>query len=282
MTWQLAMALHIIAGAGFNIFQRQVAKGRSFDFRTATSVIYVAAWLLGSAYAFSSGSLDFSISGRLWLWLFIAGALFSTGMIARFKALEKVDAAEMQLINNLSIVVAIGGMSLWLGESLAGVQYLGAALIIISTFVVTLHQLKLKSVGVFFQIGLLSALLMGLGSSVERYLLLDIPITTYFVVGWGTQALWTVLLSSRQLKHLKIDYQTLKPLLGLGLMLFLAGSTFVAALSMTENGSVISALRAVKIPATVIGATILLKERRRLTRKTIGTFLAIIGVMLTV
>jgi len=283
MTWQTAITLHIVFGALFNILQREFSRKRLFDARVAAGLTLLVAWFLGSIYAAASGAVDFSFPSSIWIYTLVSGFLFAGGLTLRFKAVERIDAADMQLINNLSIIVGIGTVSIWLGEQLEGIEYLGAFLILAAAAITTQQRKATARVRRYLWIAVLSALVFGIATSFERYILLDMNIQTYFVIGWGFQTAWALAIGGRKLKQsIPRSWEEFAPIGLIGLSLFAAGSMYVAATHLTDNASIINSLRAVKIPLTLLAATYFLRERGGLGRKTISTVLAATGIVLIV
>ncbi len=117
-----------IAFAGVVILSERTLKGR--DSRVVTfHMIAVAAAILVGVSAFM-WPLDWPAALGGWLALLAASVTFAIATMCLFAAIQAIGPLRTAVIDNTAPVWAIGFAMLLLGESLAPLQWLGAALVI--------------------------------------------------------------------------------------------------------------------------------------------------------
>lgn len=77
-------------------------------------------------------------SGRAWLFLILSGIATGASWLCYFRALQVGEAARVAPIDKLSVVLVALFSVMFLGEKLAGINWLGIALIAAGAWLVTL------------------------------------------------------------------------------------------------------------------------------------------------
>jgi transporter family protein len=129
LSWQLWAVLSAAFAAMTAIFAKVGVENIGSDFatfvRTLVIVVVLAAMLTATDQWQSPGT----VSGRTYLFLVLSGLATGASWLCYFRALKLGDAARVAPIDKLSVVlVAIFGV-IFLGERLAGINWLGVALI---------------------------------------------------------------------------------------------------------------------------------------------------------
>jgi transporter family protein len=128
-TW-LPWALLSAAFAALTaIFAKVGVENVSSDFATLVRTIVILGVVTVLVVATGQWQTPGSVSGRTYLFLVLSGLATGASWLCYFRALKLGDAARVAPIDKLSIVlVAIFGV-VFLGEKLAGLNWLGVALI---------------------------------------------------------------------------------------------------------------------------------------------------------
>ena len=117
-----------IAFAGVVILSERTLRGRDSRVVTFHMILAAAAILVGASALFWPLSWPLELGG--WLALAAASVTFAIATMSLFAAVQAIGPLRTAIIDNTAPVWAIGFAMLLLGESLASVQWLGAALVI--------------------------------------------------------------------------------------------------------------------------------------------------------
>lgn len=99
------------------------AKGRTFWMMASTSAVLICATLAGDAAAWPESSTG-------WWAIATVCLLYSVGLVALFTSATRIGPLRTSLIMNVEPIIAIGASWLILGQGLAPVQLIGAALVV--------------------------------------------------------------------------------------------------------------------------------------------------------
>lgn len=287
MSWQIAIALHLLSSTCFALVYRGFAKGNPDKALLSTALMYLfTVSPAGIVYALFSGDVSFSFPGYLYIYLLIGGVLFTFSNYFAFRANSHIDAAQFSIIGNLRVVTTISVSSLVLGETLTGGQFMGVALLLGAAVYIASLKFNRKTFRLdrYTLMAVLSALLLGLAISNEKFLLGKMSFATYLIVGWGFQ---TLMMSLFAVNHMHravtmIKSREFRVVLWLGAFRTIAGFTLVYALVDSDNSSLVSGFTAYKTALVVVGSYLVLKETDHIRTQVAGTVLATIGLMLLV
>lgn len=136
--WWIYALLSAIFAALVAIFAKIGMRGVDSDLATAirTIVILVLAWSI-VYFKGGIGGLQ-SLTKVNWLFLVLSGLATGASWIFYFRALQIGKVAQVAPIDKLSVALAIILSVVFLGETLTLKMFIGAALIIIGTFVLIL------------------------------------------------------------------------------------------------------------------------------------------------
>src|SRR5262249_16920701 len=133
-------------------------------------------------------------------------------------------------------------------------------------------------------LSLLAAVFFGMATTNEKFLLNHMNLTSYLVFGWGTQVLVAFIFSwliGRRKGYAEIRARKPYALLGLGgLIRAVSGLTFVLALVVIDNLSVVSALSGLKVIIAALLGWLVLREGQFALRKLGASMVAAIGVVI--
>lgn len=136
--WWIYALLSAIFAALVAIFAKIGMRGVDSDLATAirTIVILVLAWSI-VYFKGGIGGLQ-SLTKVNWLFLVLSGLATGASWIFYFRALQIGKVAQVAPIDKLSVALAIILSVVFLGETLTLKMFIGAALIIIGTFILIL------------------------------------------------------------------------------------------------------------------------------------------------
>jgi transporter family protein len=129
MSWQVWAVLAAVFAALTAIFAKLGVENVSSDLATFIRVVVVLAALVVMLTATGQWRPPGSISGRTYLFLILSGLATGASWLCYFRALKIGEAAKVAPIDKLSVVMVAVIGTLFLGERLSGIGWLGVALI---------------------------------------------------------------------------------------------------------------------------------------------------------
>lgn len=284
MHWLLPLSFYFFTAIFSFLLRRSLAK-EFIHHNRLINAIFFGLFLLPTgliASRFFPNNLDIGWANIL---LLVSGSLiWPIANIVAFRANHKLDVGVFSIISNLAPISTVSIALIFLNEQLTVLQSVGIGLLVISGVVVAIPLLNRNSsfTGREIMIGLLAAILIGIGISYERFMLTRIDLGAYLVIGWGSQVLWGVILAAKEYKYLpKIwaDAKLRNPILLLGLTSALRAIGFVTALSLAGASVVGPAANFLSV-LIVIAGYFVLKEKDHLLNKLLGVAIGIAGLIL--
>jgi drug/metabolite transporter (DMT)-like permease len=271
MSWQLLISAYLLLGTAAYLLRRSLAQ-RLFEHNKLINGFFFLCVLypLGLIVAcFSSPDLKI---GWLNLFFLLAGSvIFPLIVVMAFRANKDIDAGLYTILNNVTPIITILAATILLNETLNGRQMLGAAVIISSAFLATLpklnHHRKNSSAGLLF--ALASVSLLGLAIVYERWMLTRIDYGAYLGFGGGAQTLWMTIIAWPERKYVSLlkTKGNSRKILAYGVTNAFKGLTFVSALKLSGNASLVGASSSFMAVLVVLSAYFVLKENEHLWLK---------------
>lgn len=288
MTWQLAILFQQTASTAYALLFRHYAKNNPAQTVIATALTDLMVLApVAIIWSFTMGGPQFDFPAHLW-WLFLlTGFLFAAGNIAMYKASTKVEASRFTIISTLRTVVIVVASGLLLSEHLTPIQTLGALIILSASFVViSLNGTKHKKQhhDRYSVIAIVSAILIGLAVTAEKFLIGSTGLATYVFISWLLQTAFLTAFAWRQFGMVKeiVKKGSIKMLFVIGVLRSTAGVCFVTALALSNSASLIASVAAIHVVTTAIGGYIFLGERTHGRQKLAAALAAFVGVVLLV
>ncbi len=284
MTWQILISIYLVLGTAAYLLRRSLAKRISEHNKLINGFFFLCVlYPLGLIVAAFS-SPDLSVGWLNMFFLLAGSGVFPLIMVMAFRASKDVDAGLYTILNNLTPIITIVAASLLIHETLNGRQMVGAAVIISSAFLATLpklnHHRKNPSSGLLF--ALASVSLLGLAIVYERWMLTRIDYGAYLVLGWGSQTMWMVIMAwpERKYIHLLRTKENRNKVIGYGITNAFKGLTFVSALKVSGNASLVGASSSFMAVLVVISAYFILKENEHLWLKVSAAIVGSSGLII--
>jgi drug/metabolite transporter (DMT)-like permease len=285
MTWQLLSIAYLVLGTATYLLQRKLGQSLPQHKRLVTGFFFIFIhYPMGLLVALSlSHNLDIG-----WLnmaFLLAGGWVFPIINLLTLKANKTVDAGLFTILSNIAPIITIVTAYFLLHEHLNHHQFVGAVIILASASLVTLPGLFNRrrsrlSTGILF--ALVAFLLTGFATVYETWMLSRIDLGTYLILGWGSQTLWTAIVTwpeRKQLKVLRIK-KNFAPILGYALANSLKGICFVAALKLSDSASLVTAFTSFMAVTVVVAAYFILRERDWLWIKIGAAIAGSIGLLI--
>lgn len=279
----LLMVFQSLFMALFIIFSRPLAVKLTRAQFQVTAVFFTGLYVLSLPVAFVLGPVEVSELTKWWPMLVGVGIVYGLANVSGFWVLRYMDAALATLLGTMGTVAAVIMATFFLGEGLTYQQLMGAALILGSIWYVLVAHVN-KQERRHWQLGLLisigTAVLIGLGSVGEKYLLDHMETSSYLVWGWGLQWIVIVLCSFVfGIKNYRLVFKKSNAkLLGLAsLMRTLGALGFVAGQVIIGNLSKVIVLAGLKVLMVALLGVFILQERQFIQRKIIASVIAAIG-----
>lgn len=284
MAWQILIAVFLLLTPPAFLLRRQLAKTYPQHDRVVNGLFFIG-FLLPAALILAIIDQPNLNIGWLNFWLLLlASGVFPFSTILSYRANRNLDVGLFTILTNLAPVTTI--ITAWwlLGEDLTDRQLLGAALVLISTFLITspllAHRRASRASGIAYAISAVT--ILGLATTFERYMLTRMDFGAYLVYGWGAQSLWMAVLMWPDRGKLKLlrDNKFAKPVIGYGLANIVRAICFVGSLRLSGNASLVSAYVSFGTVLVVLAGYHFLKEKDWLWFKVGSTIVGVSGMVI--
>lgn len=283
MTWQLLLTLFLFLSTASYLYRRQLAVRYPEHNRLVNLIFYTVFLYPAGLIVALFDAPNLSIGWLNLALLLVFGGMFPLSVILAYRASKDMDAGLYNILVNIAPVISIIVAWSLLNEGLTNRQLLGAALIILSAFLVTTpllqHRANSKPTGLIYALGAVT--ILGVAVVFERYMLTRMDLGAYLIYGWGSQVLWmgTLFLINRPKIKLPRGRRFMTPAFGFWLSNSLKAICFVAALKIA-NASVVSAFISFNTVLVVLAAYVFLKEQDWLWFKLGAAVIGITGMVI--
>ena len=285
MSWEVLITVHILFSTAFALSFRKLAKRLPHVPHLASALMYLMVISpAGIIYALVLGDISFEFSTFTWFLLLVAGLLFAGTNFLAWRANSHLDAAQFSVIQNIQGLFTVIASAIFLGERLNTTQIYGVVVIVTAAAIVSVKGFTKDTFHItkWSWVAIISSLFLGAAISNEKYLVGQMSLSTYFIIGWGIQTIWMTVLVGKEwslLKELKlVDYRDIA---WQGLLRTGAGFTIVTALTLADSG-LLSSIRSYKAVLVFLCALIFLGEKEHFWRKAAGSVLATVGLLLII
>ncbi|OGL29957.1 hypothetical protein A3D14_00495 [Candidatus Saccharibacteria bacterium RIFCSPHIGHO2_02_FULL_47_12] len=213
--------------------------------------------------------------GLLALVCAVSGAAY---FVSYFSAQKHVDAGVSTLVSNVYTPVTIVIATLFLNEGLEALQIIGTLFLLFAMLLVSKkHRLGKFSFDKYFWLVVISGIALGICLSAERALMKTTGFTAGTLLSWWSQVAGLGIASYIWKSHTTYN---LRDTAITGGLRFLQALSWVILLQVVGNLSVVSSVTTFKVVVVFAAAAIILKERQDMTRKIIGSIIAVVGLLL--
>ena len=268
--------------ASWNILGKSnKASVQSFFFMTAFCMALLLAPFLVWFYA-TAGSQYFT--AKFWGLLALSGLLQIIYLLGLGFAYKKADIGLVYPMERALPVLMVGFLTLSLGQSISSLQWFGFTLITAGCLFAPLTRLRALSLSSYYNIGIVWAIVAAVSTAgysiIDNLALSELfsylqfvhtqPLIVIFYLGMQSWAIALPLalsfLLTGQSQHFKQAWQIKRPAFFVGSIMAVTHGLVLYAMLLTDNVSLVVALRQVSIVFGLLLAVLLLKEKVYFTR----------------
>lgn len=207
MAWLILLSTHLIGIVGYTLLLRKSVLGNLN--KTLMAALMQTAIFLPSILFLIFGNVTFTHSLTDWFFLILGGFMLAGLMITNVWALSHLDASLFTILYNLRLLMTTILGFFILGELPTPLQMLGGLVILVSIFMLNLHQNKRwRSKSIL--IGLFAMMWFSFHAVLEKYNLQRLDFQSYFFTFAlvGTVLMWLLVLYKRvnvirEIEHIK-------------------------------------------------------------------------------
>ena len=281
VTWALAIIYFRVAGSSVPAVELNLIKN------TLATLLLVSTW--GVVWVLFPEQHGFQFSWKEFGLLSLSGVIgITVADTLLLKSLSLIGASRNAVLSCLFSPFVIVISILFLGEHFNFLQFVGFAIVVLGTILITFQKADLSIPGETLKkgvlVGILSVLFIAIGMTITKPIVNEAsPIATAAVrmtAGMLGSAIW-ILISGRTRKSL-IVFRGPLPLKAIFVSTFLGSylalMLWIAGFKLTDT-SVASVLNQTSVLFTLLFAALILKERMSLN-KLIGAALGFVGVVI--
>jgi uncharacterized membrane protein len=278
--WLYLAITSLIAASFLGILRKILIKN---DTNTLDSVIlfqFVSAFFLSFLFIFNDFSFP-SISTYPINYL-ITGVFWGGSMVLLFNAYKLLEASEIAILATTEIVLVLFLGKMILNELITFPMIMGVILIILSIIIISINRNKSYKFnkGYLYVTG--AAILAAFADINDVYLLRNTGPLSYIFIALILPGIFVYSIKILKQRTFKIDLQKLD----LKILVILSFAAVIATLpfyfAIVNEGQISQVLPIYKtsIIFTVLLSSIILKERKNLSKKLFSAILAVLGVIL--
>jgi drug/metabolite transporter (DMT)-like permease len=281
MTWQLLVTISIISNAISAILLRVLLKKEN-SHAIAFSIMYQL--ITGSLiflYALYGGFRLPNLYPFLPL-IFLIYIGYIIGNICAFNALKIIGISEYKIIYSIRPVVTVLASILFLGEIINFRQIIGAILILIGVIVVSWQSKKLKILNQGAIYTLIAATAYGLAFTGDTFVVRNLDVASYQTFAFIIPATIMLTIFPSAKPHIKkmFNFSILPKLFILCVFQAIATITVFLGYKIGRNNVQIAPLGQLSTIVIVLAGIIILKERKNLFQRILGTILSFSGAIM--
>ena len=281
MSWQILLILSIIFLSFNGLFHKSLLKDDKSDPRAQAIVFLGIGGILSIVIALVRGKFLIEFSPSL-VFNFLTLAIFATiAYVLKYRGFQLINASEVVIFSTTSKFWNVVGASIFLHEIITIQKVIGTLIILIGIAVTMYVNKKFRiNKGIFFTLA--AALLFGLTDINGYYILQTMDASNYQIYFYLLPVFALLLIQPSSIKKLSyyLKYDRALKVTALAIFDTLGMLALFFAYQVGGKASVIGPLSATKVIVTVVLAIIFLKERDNITKKLVGSMIAVIGVVL--
>ena len=281
MSWQILLIISIIFLSFNGLFHKSLLKNDKSDPRAQAIVFLGLGGFISILIALLRGKLQLEFSPSLIINFSVLATFATIAYVLKYRGFQLINASEVVIFSTTSKFWNVVGASIFLHEAITAQKIIGTLIILLGITVTMYVDQKFKiNKGIFFT--LLAALLFGLTDINGYYILQTMDASNYQIYFYLLPVFALLLVQPSVLIKVSYYFKLGRAVKVVALSLFdtLGMLALFFAYQMGGKASVIGPLSATKVIVTVVLAIIFLKERDNITKKLVGSVIAVIGVVL--
>jgi len=217
-----------------------------------------------------------------WVNVVLMVILYGVGNICVFHALKIIEASTFTILLASRALWTIIGALLLLGESYTWLRLAGALLIISSIVLVSWKRRQKLALGKGEVFSLLAALFFGLAFVNDAFIIRGSDVLSYEAIAFVLPTIGILIAQPQAVKKIPhlLRKDSIMKLALLSAFYGVSAVTVFTAYKVGHNAAQIAPLEQTTTIVTVVLSIIFLKEKTALVRKSLGTVLSFVGIML--
>ena len=289
MIWFLPLAIYILSLVVQSLWQRKYAQSSELPESFPPALSYVLVVMPVSLIA--GLCMSHKVDWRAWLILLLVVEGLFIGLFNwfMFAALRVMTVAKFEMIFQIYIVVTIVLGWVLLNEDLTLRQIVGALFLVTAAYIAlqvpknSEQELRPSAKKKTVIMAVCAAISLGIGLVAEKAALRHMDLGGYFIFGFATQTLAVLFLAAKDgsIKNLQMIHKSdLVQTSIMGVLATLVGFSYVIAIRLADNISLITALSAISLPLMVAAGYVVLREKEDAKKMWAATILGLIGLVL--
>lgn len=232
-------------------------------------------------FAWSRGLLFIFPKTSLWPNIVLSSVLYATGTLLNFKAYKKIGASEVTILGAFGSVASIIFAVFFLQESFGILKLVGTLFILISVIILYGGTTFKLNKGMWYAIGM--ACCFGVAIVNDTFVLKSYIAIPYVPIISFLPGLFLLIAKPQSIvgiRNIMKNKQVVSPLIILCIVYSIQAITYFLAIEKGAHASQIGPISKSAIIITVLLATIFLRERDNLLKKSLSTVLVMVGVLL--
>lgn len=281
MPWFVYLIISILLISCNGLFHRSLLKDDDSSPQAQTIIFLGIGGIIAIIIALVQGKHNLFFP-QILLWNFLLVILLLTpAYLLKYRAYQLIGASEVVMFSVTGRLWNVVGAYFFLHEAVSLKMIIGAVVILIGVMITRFDKKKFTlNKGIF--IVLVSSFLFGLGDINGYYILRSYDSTNFLIYSELLPVIALMLLQPIAIK--KLQYYFRKDRAIKVFFLCICDALGMLALYLAyqagHNAAVIGPLNATRAVVTVLLAALILKERRNIRNKVIGSIIAVIGVIL--
>jgi uncharacterized membrane protein len=211
----------------------------------------------------------------------LSDSLYSAGAVCIFFALKRIELSRFTILFTSRILWSIVAALVFLHEAVTLPRLVGTALIISSIVLISWRKQHM-SLGKGELYGLLAAMFFGLGFISDAFIVQHADVLSYETISFAVSVLMISAFRPRAVRQVRflLTGKMLPRVLVLSALYGISSIALLGAYQVGRNAAQIAPLAQTTTIVTVLLSIIFLRETANLVRKSAGTVLSFIGVVL--
>ncbi|MBP9667224.1 DMT family transporter [Candidatus Saccharibacteria bacterium] len=285
MSWLVPLSFFFVFGTASFLLRRYLAQRIPQDNALINLVFYVV-FLLPVALVLGLSLPHTFFPGWNAVWLLLAvSAVWPLYFMATFRASKDLDAGILSMITDMSAFVTLAISYMVIDERLGLAQLGGVVLLAISGLLAVWPDIRSKQHAKLggILIALMAMVIIGFATFIEKIALNTVQLGTYFLYGWGLQAIWMIIFSYKDIRRVPAFLRRKKyrnAIFGYGIFGILRSVSFALALLLVASPTVMNAGSNFLTVTVLIAAYVILHEKENLGYKIAGALCGLAGLTL--
>lgn len=278
MQWLFFALLSVIAGSVSNLYQKIAMREEKSDAVASAVTFQILTGIAYFTYALIRGFHLPDVS--LIPYFLVSMLLYAAGTVFFFRAIKRIEASEMTILNGVGSLVTIVASFIFLHESLSLPQLLGAALILLAVIVIN-YDKKGLVINRGMWLAVAGTCSYGLAVIADTHIIHKFEAASFIPISALGTAIVMMIWFHKKIPLVVNTIKTAEKNLVIFCTLYAVSAiAFYHSLQLGALVGQVSTIFRASIIVTVLLSSMFLNERKHLGKKFFGAILTTIGVIL--